>query len=183
MRLNQAAFAKVIGVSAPAIAKHVRSGKIVIGDDGLLDVEAACAAIGRKLTDARREHAARLEKAAGYDARRTPAAAGESPDTLAFNAARAKRETIKAEREGLELRRFKKELLDAGQAYARMFDFYRTQRDHITNWPARVVAIMAAEVGCDARKLMVVMEREVNTLLHELSRINDRRDRLLDGIC
>jgi hypothetical protein len=182
MRLSQSAFAKVIGVTPQAIAKHVRAGKIAVGGDGLLDVEAACAAIGRKLTAARREHAQRLEQAAASDARRTPSLPGESPEALALAGVKLKREQIKLEREAIELRRFRKELVDKGAAYAKMFDYWRTTRDMFVNWPPRVAAVIGAEAGCDPRVLLTVLEREVEKLLAEVSRHAEKRDQLLEDI-
>ena len=52
-----------------------------------------------------------------------------------------------------------------------MFWLARDERDAWVNWPARVVAMMAAELEVDAHKLHTVLERHVREHLNELAEI------------
>ena len=52
-----------------------------------------------------------------------------------------------------------------------MFRLARDERDAWVNWPARVAAMMAAEIGVDAHELHTVLERHVRDQLGELAEV------------
>jgi hypothetical protein len=52
-----------------------------------------------------------------------------------------------------------------------VFKLARDERDAWVNWPARVAAMIAAELEVDAHKLHTVLERHVSDHLTELGDI------------
>ncbi len=50
-----------------------------------------------------------------------------------------------------------------------MFRLARDERDAWVNWPARVTAMMAAELGLEQHQLHMVLERHVREHLAELA--------------
>jgi hypothetical protein len=55
------------------------------------------------------------------------------------------------------LRRLKGELVDRARATALVFRLAREERDTWVNWPARVAALMAAELGVEAEHLLAIL--------------------------
>ena len=56
---------------------------------------------------------------------------------------------VKAQTNKVRLARLKGELVDRPQAIAHVFKLARAERDAWLNWPARVSAQMAAQLGVD----------------------------------
>jgi hypothetical protein len=52
-----------------------------------------------------------------------------------------------------------------------VFRLAREERDVWVNWPARVAALMAAELGVEAPTMQEVLERNVRNQLQELAKI------------
>jgi hypothetical protein len=65
----------------------------------------------------------------------------------------------------------KGEMVDRAKAVAQVFKLARDERDAWVNWPARVAAMMAAELEFDAHKLHTVLERPVREHLAELAEV------------
>jgi hypothetical protein len=63
------------------------------------------------------------------------------------------------------------ELVDRAKAVAQVFRLARDERDAWVNWPARVAAMMAAELEVDPHKLHTVVERHVRDHLAELAEV------------
>ncbi|MDD1651200.1 MAG: elements of external origin, partial [Methylococcaceae bacterium] len=70
----------------------------------------------------------------------------------------------------------KGELVDRPQAIAHVFKLARTERDAWLNWPARVSALLAAELGVDAHVLHVALENAVRAHLQELGELRPKVD-------
>ena len=96
-----------------------------------------------------------------------PIAAG----AMTFMQARTANEVLKAQERRLRLQQMKGELVDRAKAVAQVFKLARDERDAWVNWPARVAAVMAAEIEVDAHKLHTVLERHVRDHLAELAEI------------
>jgi len=86
----------------------------------------------------------------------------------------AKRAQTEAERAQIELKARRGELVDRARAVAHVFRLAREERDAWLNWPARVSALMAAELGVDPHKMHVALERHVREHLIELAEIRPR---------
>jgi hypothetical protein len=63
------------------------------------------------------------------------------------------------------------ELIDRARAVAQVFRLAREERDAWVNWPARVAAMIAAELEVDPHQLHSVLERHVWDHLAELAEI------------
>ena len=69
------------------------------------------------------------------------------------------------------MQRLREEVVDRAQATAEVFRLARRERDAWVNWPARVAALMAAELGLDAHVMQKVLEAHVRDHLNELAEI------------
>ena len=103
-----------------------------------------------------------------------PEAAGERlphlvGDRAKWLAARARHESTKARRAELELKARQGDLVDRAAAQRVMFRFAREIRDYWINWPARVVANIAAECGANVALLQIALDEAVRQHLLSLS--------------
>ena len=97
---------------------------------------------------------------------------GSSPgQAMTFMQARTANEVLKAQERRLRLQQMKGELIDRAKAVAQVFRLARDERDAWVNWPARVTAMMAAELGLEQHQLHTVLERHVREHLNELAEI------------
>jgi len=90
---------------------------------------------------------------------------------MTFMQARTANEVLKAQERRLRLQQMKGELVDRAKAVAQVFKLAREERDAWVNWPARVAAMIAAEVEVDPHRLHSVLERQVREHLNELAEI------------
>jgi hypothetical protein len=90
---------------------------------------------------------------------------------MTFMQARTANEVLKAQERRVRLQRMKGELVDRAKAVAQVFKLSRDERDAWVNWPARVAAIMAAELEMDPHRVHTALERHVRDHLGELAEI------------
>ncbi len=90
---------------------------------------------------------------------------------MTFVQARTANEVLKAQERRVRLQRMKGELVDRARAVAQVFKLARDERDAWVNWPARVAAMMAAELEVDTHKLHTALERHVREHLGELAEV------------
>jgi hypothetical protein len=83
--------------------------------------------------------------------------------------ARTANEVLKAQERKMRLQKLKGELVDRARATALVFRLARQERDAWAGWPARVAAIMAAELGIGAHAMQTVLETYVRQHLAELA--------------
>ena len=181
-------LARQLGVSETAVRRAERAGRIkreACGSWDLAKVKAAWAGN----TDPAQQ---RGEPSAGNGSRRAArravkpvpeAAVGAVRDTLrehgepvsaggmTFMQARTANEVLKAQERRLRLQQMKGELVDRAKAVAQVFRLARDERDAWVNWPARVAAMMAAELEVETHQLHTVLERHVREHLNELAEI------------
>ena len=87
-----------------------------------------------------------------------------------FMAARTANEVLKARLRRMELQQ-KGELVDRARATALVFRLARQERDVWLGWPARIAALMAAELGLSAHALQTVLESHVREHLASLAEV------------
>ena len=63
------------------------------------------------------------------------------------------------------------DLVDRTKATGLVFELARRERDSWMNWPPRVAANMAAELGVDAHKMELVLDKFIRAHLADLSEI------------
>jgi hypothetical protein len=180
MGLSIRAYAKARGVSHVAVLKAARAGRIPLEADGTIDPVKADAAWQRS-TDPGRSKA--KPKASAEKLRPVAEAAlGSVRETLkeqglpaggnvTFVQARTAHEIAKAHLAKLRLQRMKGELVDRARATALVFRLAREERDSWLNWPARVAALIAADLGVEAHAVQKLIETHVRGHLAEFAEI------------
>lgn len=171
MGLSIRAYARHRGVSDTAVHKAIRSGRITPEADGTIDAARADEEWAKNTEAIRpgtRQRAVTAKASADGDA--------PSGGSTSLLQARTVNEVVKAQTNKLRLARLKGELVDRNQAIAQVFKLARTERDAWLNWPARVSAQMAAELGVDPHQLHVALEAAVRQHLMELGDMTARVD-------
>jgi hypothetical protein len=178
-------LARQLGVSETAVRRAEKAGRITREADGAWDparVKAAWAgntdqaqqrlARSSRTTDKHRTMKPVPEAALGA-VRETLREHGEpvSAGGMTFMQARTANEVLKAQERRLRLQQMKGELVDRAKAVAQVFRLARDERDAWVNWPARVAAMMAAELEVDQHRLHTVLERRVREHLNELAEV------------
>ena len=181
-------LARQLGVSETAVRRAEKAGRIGREADGAWDLAKVRAAWAGNTDPAqqRREPSAkeRSRKAARRAMKPVPEAAlGAVRDTLrehgepvtagamTFMQARTANEVLKAQERRLRLQQMKGELVDRAKAVAQVFRLARDERDAWVNWPARVAAMIAAELEVDPHQLHTALERHVRDHLAELAEV------------
>lgn len=90
---------------------------------------------------------------------------------VSFLRARMANEILKAQTARVRLQKMKGELVDRAKATAHVFDLARRERDSWLNWPPRVAANMAAELGVDAHAMEQVLDKYLRQHLAELAEV------------
>jgi hypothetical protein len=90
---------------------------------------------------------------------------------VTFVQARTAHEIAKAHLARLKLQERKGELVDRARASALVFRLAREERDAWLNWPARVAALIAADLGVEAHSVQKLIETHVRAHLAELAEI------------
>ncbi len=187
--LSERRYAAHVGLSRGAIQKAKAAGRLVLHPDGSIDAEAS---------DVRRAETTDPSKT-----RRTPqpklkpvpeAAVAAVGDTLreqglaapsvgsgtTFLQAKTANEVLKAQERRLKLQKLKGELVDRARAEMLVFRLAREERDAWVTWPARVAALMAAELAGQLEKdvaaavMQKVLETHVRAQLVSLAEVRPR---------
>ena len=180
-------YARRRGVSHVAVMKAIKVGRIKPGPDGSLDPAKVDAQWDDQTDPARRPDPPEDEPAQADETPRAsepdkpgdvavadrPAATIEpAPQGAAsFTQARTAHEIAKAQRARIEVQQLREEVVDRAHATSEVFRLARRERDAWVNWPARVAALMAAELGGDAHAMQKVLEAHVRDHLNELAEI------------
>ena len=187
MGLSRRAYARHRGVAESAVRKAIGAGRITVEPDGTIDPAKADAewsantnaTQGRgKRGGGRRTAVKPVPEAAVSAVRETLRESGEpvTAGATTFMQARTANEVLKAQTARVRLQRLKGELVDRARAAAHVFKLARDERDAWLNWPARVAALMAAELGVDAHEMHAALEKHVRDHLAELAEIRPRLD-------
>ena len=180
MGLSIRAYAKARGVSHVAVLKAAKAGRIPLEPDGTIDPAKADVAWQRSTDPGR----TRMKPKPAAEKLRPvgEAALGSVRETLkeqglpaggnvTFVQARTAHEIAKAHLARLKLQERKGELVDRARATALVFRLAREERDAWLNWPARVAALMAAELGVEAHPMQKILEAHVRAHLAELTEV------------
>jgi hypothetical protein len=179
-------LARQLGVSETAVRRAEKAGRIKREPDGSWDPARVKAAWPENTDQAQQRPKPGARERSGTRARMKPvpeAAVGAVRDTLrehgepiaagamTFMQARTANEVLKAQERRLRLQQMKGELVDRAKAVAQVFRLARDERDAWVNWPARVAAMIAAELEVDPHQLHTVLERQVREHLAELAEV------------
>ncbi|MDO5623041.1 MAG: elements of external origin [Paracoccus sp. (in: a-proteobacteria)] len=194
MGISRRQYATHRGVSEAAVRKAIASGRITPEPDGSIDPARADAEWARQTDPAKQRgvHAQALGARSAASARvaatkPVPKAALEAvTDTLrdagadtapdaggevSFLRARMANEVLKAQTAKVRLQKMKAELVDRARATTMVFDLARRERDAWLNWPPRVAANMAAELGTDPHAMEQMLDRYLRAHLAELAEV------------
>jgi hypothetical protein len=181
-------LADQLGVSETAVRRAEKAGRIRREADGswaLAKVKAAWAGntdpaqqrpgpeqVSDRPGKARRAMKPVSEAALGA-VRETLREHGEpvATGTMTFIQARTANEVLKAQERRIRLQKMKGELVDRAKAVAQVFRLARDERDAWVNWPARVAAMIAAELEMDPHRVHTALERHVRDHLAELAEV------------
>ena len=176
--MSERQYAAHAGITRGAVSKARSSGRLVLYPDGSIDA-------GK--SDRRRASTTDPSQQRGRPAALRPvpqAAVGAVAETLeehglpapqasgmTFLQARTANEVLKARLRRMELQQKEGELVDRARAVALVFRLARQERDAWLGWPARVAALMAAELGIGAHALQTVLETYVREHLGSLAEV------------
>jgi hypothetical protein len=178
MGLSIRAYARRRGVSHVAVLRAIKQGRVRVEPDGTIDPANADASWQRSTDPARTK-----SKPSSSAPKFHPvgeAALGSVRETLkeqglaaggnvTFVQARTAHEIAKAHLARLRLQRMKGELVDRARATALMYRLAREERDSWLVWPARVAAMIAAELGVEVHAVQNLLEARVRLHLTELA--------------
>ena len=172
-------YARRRGVSHVAVMKAIRAGRLTPEPDGTLDPAKADAQWDARTDPARRPEPPEDEPAQADETppteptreERAPAIEPAPQGAATFTQARTAHEIAKAQRARIQVQRLREEVVDRAHATSEVFRLARRERDAWVNWPARVAALMAAELGLDAHVMQKVLEAHVRDHLNELAEI------------
>jgi hypothetical protein len=172
--LSIRAYARHRGVSHVAVLRAAKAGRIPLEPDGTIDAARADAAWVRSTEPGRArakpETLKPVAEAQVGSVRETLKEQGlPASGSVTFVQARTAHEIAKAHLARLRLQRMKGELVDRARATALVFRLAREERDTWVNWPARVAALMAAELGVEAHPMQKLLETHVRAHLAELA--------------
>jgi len=176
--MSERQYAAHAGVSRGAVQKARAAGRLVLFADGSIDAEASDTrrAVTTDPTKQRAHATARtggvkpVPNAAVGSVRETLKEQGlPSGPKVTYVEARTAREIAMAHLMRLKLQERKGELVDRARATALVFRLAREERDSWLNWPARVAALIAADLGVEAHPVQKLMEAYVRGHLSELA--------------
>jgi len=197
--MSERQYAAHVGLSRGAIQKAKAAGRLVLHADGSIDADASDARRA-ETTDpskTRKSPASKEQKlkpvpeaavsAVGDTLREQGMAAPVTGGGTTFLQAKTAHEVLKAQERRIRLAKLKGELVDRDRATALVFRLAREERDAWVTWPARVVALMAAElsaavqgseaagdVAISAAAMQAILEKHVRSHLESLADIRPR---------
>ena len=174
--MSERQYAAHVGLSRGAIQKARLAGRLVLLPDGSIDA-AASDARRAAMTDPSKQRSTLRPvpdtalSAVGDTLRENGIAAPPNGGGTTFLQAKTANEVLKAQERRLRLQKMKNEVVDRSRATALVFRLAREERDTWVNWPARIAALMAAELGVEAHPMQKVLETHVRAHLAELAEI------------
>ena len=167
---NALIIALIVFVVVSAIVKARDSDKLVFYPDGSINVEASDARRAEMTDPAKQRPTPRRPDPAGLAQALVADGDARQPErATSYAQARAMHEVLKAQERQLKLGKQRGELVDRSRAVALVFRLARQERDAWLNWPARVSALMAGELGVDVHVMQELLDRHVRQHLGDLA--------------
>ena len=177
MGISIRAYARHRGVTDTAVHKAIRAGRITPEPDGTIDIGRADSEWVRNSEPAQPGTRAKAIKVAVPDGGEASGAGSALPaGGTSLLQARTVNEVVKAQTNKVRLAQLKGDLIDRAQALAQVFKLARAERDAWLNWPARVSAQMASQLGVDPHDLHIALDGAVRQHLQELGELRPRVD-------
>ena len=167
--VKQIEFARLLGISRSYITKLKADGRLVVTDDGLVDVELSRALITETADPNRDDVATRW--AAERTQKAAPAAATESeidePASRTYADARARKEHAQADIAEMERDKQRGQLIERAAVEAAFEDVMTALRQSLEQQPHRVAPML---VGLELDAIRATLKQEINGALSELVR-------------
>jgi len=177
--MSERQYAAHVGLSRGAIQKAKAAGRLVLHEDGSIDAAASDRLRAEATDPSKTKKAPKAQKlkpvpeaavsAVGDTLKEQGLAAPANGSGTTFLQAKTAHEVLKAQERRIRLAKLKGELVDRDRATALVFRLAREERDAWVNWPARVAALMAAELGTETAAMQKVLEAHVRAHLEELA--------------
>jgi hypothetical protein len=156
------------------VQKAIATGRIKLQSDGTIDADRALAALKGATDPAQSRPQAPPARTRPVP----PEAIGAVDETLreqglpsggpmTFLQARTANEVLKAQERRIRLQKLRGELVDKARAAALVFRLAREFRDAWSQWPPRVAATIAAELGIEPHRMQTVLETHVREQLEQ----------------
>ena len=178
--MSERQYAAHAGRSRGAIQKAKATDRLVLFPDGSIDANAsdvkraATTDPSKQRTNPRRKLKPVPDtalSAVGDTLRENGLTTSTTAGGTTFLQAKTANEVLKAQERRLRLQKMKGELVDRSHATALVFRLARQERDAWVNWPGRVAALMASELGVEAAVMQQVLERHARAHLEELAEL------------
>lgn len=204
--LSLSALAKILRRAKSGLHKLAKAGKIPQLSNGRYDLAAVQRALESNLEPSRakrsqgeRNPAGPGEQVNGRTPRPTISAPADAEQAVSvirevleregafkgivdFNAARTAELILKSYGRWLDNEERTKGLIDAKAACEWVSDWAREVRDAWLNWPSRIGALLADDIGSDSVKTMIALEKHVREHLSELADPDEMRNRIENKI-
>ena len=196
MGMSRRQYAAHRGVSHTAVGKAIATGRISVEADNTIDPVKADKQWDAQTDPAKQRGPNALAMGAATAAGTARAAAtkpvpraaieavsntlreaGAEPEPTAgggevsFLRARMANEVLKAQTAKVKLAKMKEELVDRARTTSMIFDLARRERDAWQNWPPRVAANMAAELGVDPHEMEQVLNKYLRKHLADMAEV------------
>src|SRR6056297_571512 len=178
--MSERQYAARVGLSRGAIQKAKAAGRLVLHADGSIDADASDARRAETTDPSktrvppgpkRRPVPEAAVSAVGETLKEQGLAAPATGGGTTFLQAKTANEVLKAQERRIRLQKLKGELIDRARALALVFRLARQERDVWVNWPARVAALMAADLGVEPAAMQKALEKHVRSQLDDLAEI------------
>lgn len=169
MRLKVAAAAAAEGISPQAYNKRLRKLGIK-AQGGTVDAAEVKRRFegGKNILQQQRGTAAKRKTAPAPVAGKRQRGGGLVGQMPALQAAR---EAVRLKSDQIKLKQLEGSLIDAEEAEAEFERRTRDDAEALLNWPGRVSAEMAAELGIDERKLHALLDTQIRVFMRERSMV------------
>lgn len=185
--MSKSDYAKRRGVSPAMVTKYDRCGKLFFTPDGkidaektdrLLDAESGISPVNRlkekggkkgvfksPVKSPVKSKPVREEEEIPELPEKIKAAFGE--ELMSKYDAETLKENYLARLRKLEYEKKAGKLVEAEPLKKVLFELWRRERDALLNLPSRIGAVIAAELGVDQNRLVILLERQINEFLNE----------------
>ena len=173
MEVSLREYARMRNVQPSAVHKAIQSGRINRTSDGLINVEEADVEWFTNTDPSKQRQKIFPPVEDGEEVK----ASGNNPfgknTPSTFNQAKTANEYYRAMYMKERLMKYRGNLVDKEEAKRLFFTFARSQRDAFANLPTKYGSLIAAELGTDEHKTMVVLDEYIRKVLAEGQEIND----------
>lgn len=170
MKVTLREYARMRNLSPSSVHKAIQTGRIKRDTDGKIDVQEADVEWFTNTDPAKQRKQIFPQVEDGVEIQSTTA---NFSKTSTYNQAKTASEYYKAMLMKERLLKYRGKLIDKEAAKSLFFNLARRQRDQFAGLPVKYGSLIAAELGIDEHKVMVVLDEYIRRVLAEGKEIND----------